>query len=61
MANTAAVNVPARLAPSTTLQRRIMFESDRLEKSAMIGSTGVIVFSVNSCMRPRITIMNPTQ
>ena len=57
----AAAKAPTTLAPKTMPHRRIIQPKAYHVRSCMIGKTVVIVFSVNSCMRPMITAKKPSE
>ncbi|PAV69555.1 hypothetical protein WR25_17608 [Diploscapter pachys] len=56
----AAMAVPHKLAASTMPHRRSVRPSAQRDGRVTSGSIAVIVLSVNSCIRPRMTTMNPT-
>ena len=56
-----AISAPTTFATSTTLQSRAIDRPQRSDRRATTGSTVVMVFSVNNCIRPRITTMKPSE
>ena len=55
----AAKNAPMTFALSTMPHKTATRRNKLAERSCTTGNTVVIVFSVKSCMRPRITARNP--